>query len=119
MDTLRIESAPGNHAGIRILRLIGPFTLPTVMDFQSTFRSGDDPITLIDLSEVPYMDSAAMGALISVHTSAQRHKRLYAIAGVSERIRTLFEISGVGDILVTCPSIAAAEEMFAGKAAPK
>jgi anti-anti-sigma factor len=117
MDQLEIESTCEEPSGIRVLRLRGPFTLPGVMDFQTIFRSLSDPVILIDLSEVPYMDSAALGALISVHTSSQRNKRQYAFSGVSERIRTLFDVSGVGTVLVTYPSLAEAREKFTAKAA--
>jgi anti-anti-sigma factor len=117
MDELKIESIPGVHAGIRILRLSGPFTIQGVFEFQSIFRSGTDPITLIDLTEVPYMDSAALGAIVGVHTSSQTHHRLYALVGVSERLRTLFEVGGVEGILVTYASVEEAQLRLASKAA--
>jgi anti-anti-sigma factor len=114
-EQLKIESTPGSHDGIRIIRVSGPFTLQGVMDFQTVFRSGNDPVTLIDLSEVPYMDSAALGAIISVHTSSQTHGRQYALTGVPQRLRTIIEIAGVQDILVTYPSVAEAEQKLTSK----
>lgn len=117
MDQLEIESTCDESSGIRILRLSGPFTLPGVMDFQTRFRSLNDPVILIDLSDVPYMDSAALGALISVHTSSQRNNRQYAFSGVSERIRTLFDLSGVGTVLLTYPTLEDARKKFTTKAA--
>jgi anti-anti-sigma factor len=117
MDQLAIESTYDEPSGIRILRLSGPFTLPCVMDFQTVFRSLTDRIILIDLSDVPYMDSAALGALISVHTSSQRNNRQYAFLGVSERIRTLFDVSGVGAVLVTYSSLEEARNKFTAKVA--
>src|SRR4051812_7285861 len=85
-------------------------------EFQTIFRSGNDPVTIVDLTAVPYMDSAALGAVISVHTTAQTHRRAYALAGVSERLHTLINVAGVGGILVTCPSLEEAEEKFASRA---
>ena len=117
MDPLKIESLPGIHDGIRILRLSGPFTIQGVFEFQSIFRSGNDPVTLIDLTEVPYMDSAALGAIIGVHTSSQKHQRQYALVGVSERLRTLIHVGGVDGVLVTYPSLEEAQQKLASNAA--
>jgi anti-sigma B factor antagonist len=110
---LRIQVIPGASAGTRILRLNGPFTLEGVFEFQSIFRSGNDPITVIDLTEVPYMDSASLGSLVGVHTSSQRNHRPYALVGVSKRLQTLFEVGGVKGILVIYPSLEEAEQKLA------
>jgi anti-sigma B factor antagonist len=113
MDELKIEVMPGIRDGIRILRLSGPFTLMGVFEFQTIFRATDEPVTVIDLTEVPYIDSASLGALIGVHTSSQRHKRHYALVGVTERVRTLFYVGGVEGILVTYPTLEEAQTKFA------
>lgn len=110
MDELTIKSLPGSQEGVRILRLRGPFTLQGVFEFQSTFRSGDYPVTLIDLTEVPYLDSASLGSLVGVHTSSQRLKRKYALVGVAPRLRTLFQVAGVDGLFVIYPSLEEAQK---------
>jgi len=117
MDQLKIEATPGSHEGIRILRLRGPFTIQDVFEFQSVYRAGNEPVTIIDLTEVPYMDSASLGAIIGVHTSSQRGHRHYTLVGVSERLKTLFHVGGVDGLLETCPSLEEAQQKFASKAA--
>ena len=117
MDQPKIESLPGSHEGVRILRVHGPFTLPGIFEFQSIVRGGDAPVTIIDLTDVPYMDSAALGAIVGVHTSSQRLQRKYALVGVSPRLRTLFQVGGVDGILVTYASLEEAEQHLAAKAA--
>ncbi len=117
MDELKIESTSGTREGTRILRLSGPFTLQCIFEFQSIIRGITDPVTIVDLTEVPYMDSAALGAIMGLHTSAQRHQRLYALVGMSERLRTLFHVSGVTDILVTYPTVEEAQDKLGSKAA--
>jgi len=117
MDQLKIESVPGAAPGTRILRLNGPLTLLDVFDFQTAFRDGNDPVTIIDLSDVPYMDSAALGAIVGVHTSSERQHRRYALVGVSDRLHTLFKVGGVDGILVVYPTLAEAENQLAAKTA--
>jgi anti-anti-sigma factor len=110
MSDFKIESADGIRDGIRILRLSGPFTLGGLFDFQAIVRGMTDPVLIIDLTDVPYMDSASVGAVMSVHTSAQRHKRQYALVGVCERIHTLFDVIGLQGVLVTYPTLEDAQE---------
>jgi anti-sigma B factor antagonist len=107
------ESKAGNKSGVRIITVKGPFTLRNVMDFQNIFHQSEDPVTLVDLSGVPYIDSAALGAIISVHTSSVRRHSKYAITGVGERLRSIIEMTGVGNILVTYPTTEDAESKLA------
>jgi len=117
MDGFKIESVSGIRDGIRILRLSGPFTLQGLFEFQSTVRGINDPVLIIDLTEVPYMDSASLGAVMGVHTSSQRHNRHYGLVGVSERLRTLFHVAGVDGILITYPTLEEAQDKLSSKAA--
>jgi anti-anti-sigma factor len=117
MDAFKMESTAGIRDGIRILRLSGAFTLQGLFDFQSMVRGLNDPILIIDLTEVPYMDSASLGAIVSVHTTSQRHQRHYGLVGASERLRTLFRVAGVDGILVTYPTLEEAQEALSSKAA--
>ena len=76
MDSLQIQSLTGGRDGIRILKLQGPFTLQFSLDFQSIAREPNaPPVTIIDLTDVPYMDSAALGCILGVHVSCQREGR--------------------------------------------
>ena len=90
--------------GVRLLKLSGPFTLKDIWDFQAAARAVTEAVTIIDLTEVPYMDSAALGSLMGVHVSRERAHQKYAIVGANERIGTLFEVAGVQNILVRYPS---------------
>ena len=112
-----MESTTGIRDGIRILRLSGAFTLQGLFDFQSMVRGLNDPVLIIDLTEVPYMDSASLGAIVSVHTTSQRNQRHYALVGMSERLRTLFHVAGVDGILVTYPTLEEAQDALSSKAA--
>jgi|SRR5271170_2944256 len=110
MDQLKIESLPGRQEGSRILKLTGPFIMNSVFDFQSTVRQHPAAVTVLDLSEVPYMDSAALGSILGFHASCQRESRRYALAGVCDRIITLFKVSGVDRLLISYPSVTEAED---------
>lgn len=107
----------GKLQGERVLKLTGPFTLSTIFDFQDAMRTIQPPITMVDLTGVPYMDSAAMGALMGLHVSCQQHGRRYALVGASDRLQTVLRVSGVASVLVLFPTLAEAEAGLGGKAA--
>ena len=107
----------GKLEGERILKLSGSFTLSTVFDFQDVIRTHHPPITIIDLTDVPYMDSAALGSLLGLHVSCQKDKRHYGLIGVSERLQTLFRVAGVTSILAVYGSLGDAEAALRGNAA--
>jgi anti-anti-sigma factor len=117
MAEVKIETRAGTREGMRILRLSGPFTLEGVYAFQSAAEILNDPVIIIDLTEVPYMDSAARGALISLHRSSASHQRRFAIVGASERILTMFRVARVDDILLTFRTVEEAERKLGFKAA--
>jgi anti-sigma B factor antagonist len=112
MDRLSIEAVPAGE-GIRIIRLDGPFTLRGLAEFQSIFSAGDEPITIVNLSKVPFMDSAGLGALMGVHTSSQKLGRKYAVVGASDRVRMLFGVAGIEKILVTYDTVDDAKKALA------
>jgi anti-sigma B factor antagonist len=117
MDEFKVESLPGVRNDVRILRLSGPFTVRGIFDFRASVLSGNDPVTLIDLTGVPYMDSTALGEIIKLHTSSLRQQRQYALVGASERLRTLFKIVGVHQILIMHPTLKEAEQKLSSNAA--
>jgi anti-anti-sigma factor len=112
MEELQITAADGGN-GARILRLQGPLTLRTIFDFQATARQGGSAPLIIDVSGVPYMDSAGLGSILGLFASAQRKQTGFAVTGVSDRIRTLFQITHVEDVLPSYATVADAEASLA------
>jgi anti-anti-sigma factor len=106
MRDFSIEWQPGTSEEVRILKLTGPFVLQGVFDFQTMVRSETASGVAVDLTEVPYMDSAALGSLLGLHVSCQRDHRQYGLIGVSDRLRTLFRVAGVDGMLRVYSSLA-------------
>src|SRR5436309_5076995 len=117
MPEFKIDQLPGSREGVQVLKLSGPFTLVAVFDFQAIFRHEPAPATIVDLSDVPYMDSAALGSLLGLHVSCVKDGRKYALCGASDRLRTLFRVAGVEKLLVICQSLEEAEIRMRANAA--
>jgi anti-anti-sigma factor len=95
--------------GACVIKLTGPLTLRTLFEFQETARKEAAKPVIIDIAQVPYMDSAGLGAIISIFASCQRTSRGFAITGVTERIRTLFQVTHCDGMLPCFDSFEAAE----------
>jgi anti-sigma B factor antagonist len=108
-EPLTLESVPGQAAGSRILRLTGPLTMSGLFEFQSTLRSDPPAALILDLTAVPYMDSAGMGAIINYFVSCQRAGRKLVVVGVNGRVLELFKMTKVEALLTIVDTVANAE----------
>jgi anti-anti-sigma factor len=109
-DPLAIERKEGKASGIVIFQLTGPVTLRNLFDLQPHLRSGDQPrVSILDLSGVPYMDSAGMGAIINYYVHCQNKGVRLIIAGVSSRVMELFKMTRVDTVMSFAPSVETAE----------
>ena len=106
-ENLAIQSAQP-ESGLRVITLNGPLTLGTMFDFQTEVRRESSDSLIVDLSAVPYMDSAGLGCLLGALASCQRSQRGFALAGACDRVLTLFHISGVEGMVPLHRSVDAA-----------
>lgn len=111
-DPLTIERLDSTSPGTRILRLTGPLTLASLFDFQGVLRGETPPLTILDLTGVPYMDSAGMGAVITYYVAGQRNGYKILAAGVNYRVLELFKLTQTDKLI---PMYATVEEAEAAK----
>lgn len=107
-ENLNIEVLDSSN-GAKIIKLTGPLTLSTLFDFQAVSRKDHAAPVILDIVGVPYMDSAGLGSVVSLYASCQRTKRGFGIVGVSDRIRTLFEVTNCDGLLPTYSDMESAE----------
>jgi anti-anti-sigma factor len=109
-DPLTIAQEEGNAPGTLIFRLSGPLTLRNMFAFQSQLRSAEPPpVTIFDLTAVPYMDSAGMGAVINHFVHCQRKGARLIVAGVSPRVMELFKLTRVDSVIPLAATVEDAE----------
>lgn len=109
-EPLTLESVAGRAPGCRILRLTGPLVINNLFEFQNTLRTDPPAALILDLTGVPYMDSAGMGAIINHFVSSQRNGRKLAVAGVNGRVLELFRMTKVDALLTMKSTVAEAEQ---------
>lgn len=107
-----VEVLQGATSDVGIIKVSGPLTIHNFFEFQDLTRQQTAPVLLIDLSGVPYIDSAALGSLVGVHVSRESAKKKYAIVGATERLQNLFSLTNISKFLITFPTLAEAETAF-------
>lgn len=108
-DPLRVENLEGSRDGCRILRLAGPLTLANLFNFQALVRAEKAPVLIIDLTAVPYVDSAGIGALMGAHVTRQKGGHQLALVGVNKRVQDALEVTRVLQFFQVYASVAEAD----------
>jgi anti-sigma B factor antagonist len=94
-EPLRIEVISSPEQDQRVLRLSGPIVINNLFELQSTIRSNSARRLIIDLTGVPYIDSAGIGALVGAYVTHQKDGRSLALVGVNDRVRAALQVTKV------------------------
>ena len=106
---VKIEILAGSRDDVRIVKLSGPLTIHNFFEFQDLSRQKEPGVLIVDLSNVAYIDSAALGCLIGIHLSREKSGQKYAFVGASERAKSLFKMCGVDQLFVSYSTTGDAE----------
>ena len=109
-DPLTIERTDGKTPGTLIFRFSGPVTLRNLFGMQEQLRGAALPaLIILDLSGVPYMDSAGMGAVINHYVHCQNKGSKMIAAGVNSRVMELFKMTKVDTVIALAATVEEAE----------
>ncbi len=108
-EPLVIEDVTGTKDGQRLLRLRGPLVLATLFDFQAKVRADTSQTLMLDFTNVPYVDSAGIGALVGAYVTHQKDGRSLVLIGVSQRVQDALHVTRVKPFFRFVDSVDAAE----------
>ena len=114
-EPLHIEDLSGLPDGQRVLRLNGPVTISNFFQFQSLVRGNTFRHLILDMTDVPYMDSAGIGALVGAYVNHQKEGRSLALVGVTDRVRNALQVTRVEQFFKFYGNQAAAQDALVGK----
>jgi anti-anti-sigma factor len=118
--SFRIERNEGNAPSTVIFRLSGPFTardmyssltpldLQNMFNFQSMPAEKPPTLNILDLTGVPYMDSAGLGMIVNHYVYCKGKGINLVVTGVTPRVMELFKMTKVD---ATLPIAATVEEV--------
>ncbi len=109
-DKLIIRSSPAQSGGQSLIQLNGPVVITNLFDLQDALRGDVADALIIDLTDVPYVDSAAIGCLVNAHVSRMNAGRRLVLVGVAERVQTILRVTGVIKVFSMFPTLDAARD---------
>jgi anti-sigma B factor antagonist len=114
MEQGEVRVIRGSRANTTIVQIEGPLALKTVTLFQEAMRDPSITDTIVDLTAVPFVDSAGLGAILThfVHTTKNGHN--FAITGVGTRVKMMFKTTRADSVLPMFINNQAAETGFGG-----
>ncbi len=99
-NQIGVEGRAGSRAGQHILKVSGAIKYGSLEPLQAAIQSAPAHALILDLTDVPYMDSSAVGVLVQAYVSCRKAQRKLALVGVSSRVRNVLHLASV-DILFT------------------
>ena len=75
------------------------FTAPQLKEELEAMTLTEGMHVEIDLSKLNYMDSTGLGVFVGFYKRAKREQANVKLVGLSTRLRRLFEITGLSDLM--------------------
>ncbi len=91
--------------GATVLRLQGPLLLGNFFPLQTMVRSETSQLLILDLSAMPYIDSAGIGCLVGAHVSRESSGRKLVLVGVNDRLLTSLKVTRVDQLFTFALSV--------------
>ncbi len=110
-DTLSIDVTSANDGAIQLFALSGTLdiaTSPTLRAALMEAADRDEHEIVVDLSQLEFLDSTGLGALIGAHKRAAEHHGSIRLVAQEGQILRLLRITGLLDVFSVHPTIDAA-----------
>jgi anti-sigma B factor antagonist len=101
LEIERLEDVPGTT----VLRLHGPLLLGNFFPLQTMVRVDNSDLLIIDVSDMPYIDSAGIGCLVGAHISRENSHRRLVLVGANDRLLTSLKVTKVDQLFTLAPDL--------------
>jgi anti-anti-sigma factor len=105
---LDLEKSPTSNGAHLVTRLSGKLSLETVNNFIQTMRPEPAAHLVLDMSGVSFLDSAGVGAVVSLFVHRRHHGQSLAIAALTQQGMAVLQVAGLVKLLPTYPTVEAA-----------
>jgi anti-sigma B factor antagonist len=105
---LDLEKVSASNGSNLVTRLNGKLSLETVHNFIQTLRPEPATHLVLDMSGVSFLDSAGVGALVSLFVHRRNLGKSFAIAGLTQQGMAVLQVAGLVKLLPNFPTVEAA-----------
>jgi anti-anti-sigma factor len=102
---LDIQREDGPNGDLLVAHLNGKLSLETVSTFVSTMRPEPAKHLVLDMSGLSFLDSAGVGALVSLFVNRRNNGKTMALAGLTQQGNAVMQVSGLLKLLPIFPSV--------------
>ena len=96
---LDLEKLPSSNEAVTIYKATGKLSLETVNEFIQRMRAENASYVVLDLSGVSFLDSAGVGALVSLFVSRRNQGKVFALAALSSQSTAVVTVAGLQNLL--------------------
>jgi anti-anti-sigma factor len=96
---LEVEKLPGSSDALTIYRATGKLALETVNEFLPGLRAEPAQRVILDLSGVSFLDSAGVGALVSLFVSRRNQGKQFGLAALPPQAVAVVTVAGLQNLL--------------------
>ena len=104
-STLELQRSGGENSDPVVIGLSGKLSLETVHDFIATLRPEPAQMLILDMSKCSFLDSAGVGALVSLFVSRRNHGKKLMLSGLTSQGQAVMQVSGLIKLLPLYPLV--------------
>jgi anti-sigma B factor antagonist len=113
-----MQWSEANEEGCTILSLKGEIDLQYSPMLRRVLKEKIDarcPALVVDFSGVEYIDSSGLATLVEYCRDVRGFSGAFALAGMTARIQTIFELVRLNELLAIYPTVSEARAALQGK----
>jgi anti-sigma B factor antagonist len=96
---LDVEKLPSSNDALTIYKATGKLSLETVNEFLPGLRAENAQRVVLDMSGVSFLDSAGVGALVSLFVSRRNQGKEFGLAALAPQGVAVVTVAGLQNLL--------------------
>jgi anti-sigma B factor antagonist len=112
-EPFRVVQQPSTKADQTILTMKGAMTSASAAAFVEAIAAVSSQRLILDMTDVPFVDSMAVGSLVRAFVSCHKSGRKLALVGLGHRVQNVLHLTGIGPLFDTYATVPEAEAALA------
>ena len=104
LATLDIARLPGSNGNL-VAKLTGKLSMETVGGFLRELRTVEAEKLVLDMSDLSFVDSAGVGALVQIFVHRRGKSQKFALARLTPQGMAVMQVAGLHKLLPQFPTV--------------